>query len=94
MVYKRYYGPFEEKREPIHIAAPPVCELPQIELAHEEKTIRKNKSPLDLFGKCGVDDFLILGILLILFMEDRENRDVPLILALGFLLLIQYIEAE
>lgn len=94
MVYKRYYSPFEEPPAktlyPEHRASQnSVREQPAHTRPHHEA---HHGFSLDFLNQIQIDDIIILGLLIVLLMEDRENRDVPTILALGFLFLIEYIE--
>lgn len=97
MVYKRYYSPFEEKRKPeiIHPKreedAGEACGKP-CEKPCPPKTC--GNGVLGFLDHIGCDDMILIGLLVILLMEDKDKRDVPLILTLGFLFLIQYIEAD
>jgi len=96
LVYKRYFSPFDEPKRPITENAEIIK---PIKIEEKEKQIKKtqhkkqNTSPFDFFGKIKNDDLIILGIIVVLLLEDKENRDISLILALGFLFLIEYIEA-
>ena len=88
MVYKRYYSPFEEKR--------PVVNAEQTSPVRENKV--KNEctttQPFDFLNKIECDDLILIGIIIILLSEDKEKRDIPLILAVAFLFIIQYIDAD
>lgn len=94
MVYKRYSSPFEEKKQPVpsHIKNQPKCE----EHKAQEKTCNTSQSPLSLgfLDNLAYDDIIIIALIIILLGEDKHKRDVPLILTLGFLFLIQYIDAD
>lgn len=94
MVYKRYYSPFEEQKT--HSPPPPPREEcpPKEEPECPPPCPPRNNSPFSFLDKIGYDDLIIIGILIILLAEDKENRDIPLILALAFLFIVQYIEAE
>ena len=107
MVYKRYYSPFEEPKinetlKESEIITPKKIEMEETvapvsnenNSVNEHKGSKNSSSSPSLFDRIGFDDLIILGILIILLMEDKENRDVPMIMALGFLLLIGYIEAD
>lgn len=93
-MYKRYYSPFEEK--PVRKAFEAEIIKPQkIEQLEdkEEKCERKKKSQhSDFFSKISNDDIILIGILVLLLLEDKENRDIPLVLGIAFLILIEYIE--
>ena len=81
MVYKRYVSPFEDKHpKPQQPLPPPV-------LPPSQKP--KHSSFTDKFSS---DDILLAALIIILLAEDKENRDIPLVLTLVFLFLIQYIE--
>lgn len=98
MVYKRYKSPFEEsenikvqeefipKKEPP--SPPEKEEIP--------KQVKENTqgSSLGFLDSLAYDDIILIGLIIILLAEDREKRDVPAILTLGFLFLIQYIDAD
>ena len=100
-MYKRYYSPFEEIPPRRHIQEPviiqpqkienEVCEEVKKECANHK---RHSSSPFDFFKRIKNDDVILLGIILVLLMEEKENRDIPLILSLGFLFLIEYIESD
>lgn len=53
---------------------------------HNEKNEKKS-----FFGSMDTEDIILLGILVLLLLEDKENRDIPLVLAVAFLLLVEYI---
>ena len=82
MVYKRYYSPFEEKRTE-GIKAP---STPSVK--------PETKSPKKGIFNMECDDLILIGLIIILLSENKENRDVPLILAVAFLFIIQYIDAD
>ncbi|NLB81946.1 MAG: hypothetical protein GX800_10150 [Clostridiaceae bacterium] len=87
-MYKRYYSPFEEqpvtKPYQAEVIKPKKvdCITPQ-----EDNCDQKQKSTL--FGNISIDDIILLGILLLLITD--EKKDLPLILAIGYLLLSEYI---
>lgn len=91
MVYKRYNSPFEEP-----IKKPEGAKGPQ---EHREKDSKppckkQNPKPLGFLDNLSYDDIIIAGLIIILLGESKEDRDVPLILTLAFLFLIQYIDAD
>ncbi len=94
MVYKRYSSPFEEKNQcaPPNIKEEPKCE----EYKVHEKQCNTSQSPLSLgfLDNLAYDDIIIIALIIILLGEDKHKRDIPLILTLGFLFLIQYIDAD
>ncbi len=100
-MYKRYYSPFEEIPQKRHIQEPVIMQPQKIESevceevkkeCHNHK--RHSSSPFDFLGRMKSDDLILIGIIIILLMEEKENRDIPLILSLGFLFLIEYIEGD
>lgn len=97
MVYKRYNSPFEEpKKTPEHKE---VCQPKSGAEKHEEQECantnqRQSPGSLGFLDNLANDDILLVGLIIILLAESKENRDVPLILTLGFLFLIQYIDAD
>lgn len=97
MVYKRYNSPFEEPKK--------VEEHKEVSRSraekenHEEQECaktnqRQSPNSLGFLDNLSNDDVLLVGLIIILLAESKENRDVPLILTLGFLFLIQYIDAD
>lgn len=80
MVYKRYSSPFEEE------IPRPVYEAP--------KPKEQPKPSLGFLDNLATDDILIIALIIILLSAEKEKRDVPMILTLGFLFLIQYIDGE
>ena len=99
-MYRRYYSPFDEaqparKEYEAELIKPQKIE--QIEQKEEkiEKCEEKKKSQgFDFFNRISNDDIILIGILILLLMEDKENRDIPLVLGIAFLLLIEYIEKD
>ena len=83
MVYKRYYSPFEEKHTEIKREPPPTSPVRE-----EKKAPQKNLFNMEY------DDLILIGLIIILLSENKENRDTPLILAIAFLFIIQYIDAD
>ena len=84
MVYKRYASPFEEKSAP-----PP----PKPTEEKRDQPPKKNVS-LGFLDNLATDDILLIALIVILLSAEKGKRDVPLILTLGFLFLIQYIDAD
>ncbi len=91
MVYKRYSSPFEEKRKPIY----------EKEQHHEEPKQQRqleksehNHPSLGFLDRLSSDDIMIIALIIVLLSEEKGKRDVPMILTLGFLFLIQYIDAD
>jgi len=100
-VYKRYYSPFEEIPQRRNLQEPVIIQPQKIENEVCEEVRkdcgnvnRHSSSPFDFFGRIKTDDLILIGIIIILLMEEKENRDIPLILSLGFLFLIEYIEGD
>lgn len=94
MVYKRYSSPFEDKCPPekFEIKTQPQCN----EKKEHHQPCQPSQSPLSLgfLDNLGYDDIIIIALIVILLGEDKNKRDIPLILTLGFLFLIQYIDAD
>ena len=96
-MYRRYYTPFDENPvtrdiEPEVIkprklenereetkTPPPECETPE----------RENTQ--SVLGSLSTEDIILIGILILLFMEEKDNRDMPLLLAIGFLLIMGHL---
>lgn len=91
MVYKRYSSPFEEKRKPIY-ENEQHHEKPKQQIRHEESM--HNHVSLGFLDKFSSDDIMIIALIIILLSEEKGKRDVPMILTLAFLFLIQYIDAD
>jgi hypothetical protein len=96
VLYKKYYTPFEEqpvrKEYPAEVIKPKKAE-PEQQIKEAEKPGKKPQQR-GFFGNVATDDIILIGILLLLLMEDKKNRDMPLILGIGFLLLIEYLDNE
>lgn len=98
-MYKRYYSPFEEDviiEDDAEIITPQKLEAEDKSFEETQQTdfTKSNEcrgESTNLFGALGNDDIILLGILLLLLNEQKDNRDVPMILGIGFLLLINYI---
>ena len=90
MVYKRYSSPFEETNK--QTSTPPEKE----QRPTNQKPQKKMSSPVSLgfLDNLSSDDIMIIALIIILLSEEKGKRDVPMILTLGFLFLIQYIDAD
>ncbi len=86
MVYKRYESPFESSK---HTTRTPPLKPPEI-----RRENKKSNISLGFIDKLSNDDIILIALIIILLSEDKKNRDVPMILTLGFLFLIQYIDAD
>lgn len=87
MVYKRYESPFEKPKNTVHTPQP--IKPPEIKKENRQKQVS-----LGFLDKMSNDDIILIALIIILLAEDKEKRDVPMILTLGFLFLIQYIDAD
>ena len=102
MVYKRYSSPFEETRgsaagEEVIKPHPeaPKAEQPEEKIEPFGVDRQQNaNSSLGFLDNMAYDDVILIGLIVILLAENKDNRDVPLILTLGVLFLIQYIDAD
>lgn len=94
MVYKRYSSPFEEKQR--HSPPPAKNEHKHEETNHQEPPQKPKHNPVSLgfLDNLSSDDIMIIALIIILLSEEKGRRDVPMILTLGFLFLIQYIDAD
>ena len=96
MVYKRYQSPFEstseEHKKPT--TTPKDNEPVQEQVAHADAGRPQSTSSFGFLDGLASDDIILIGLIVILLAENKEKRDVPLILTLGFLFLIQYIDAD
>lgn len=98
MVYKRYASPFEKKSED----KPKTEVYTKNEKADNEVStsvpppLKKKNNPISLsfLDKLSTDDIILIALIIILLSEEKDKRDVPMILTLGFLFLIQYIDAD
>lgn len=94
MVYKRYYSPFEDRPNPnlhMEVVVPKKAD-PPCDPDHRHKQQKRGSSPLDFLTNVQLDDLLLIAVLILLLTEEQEQRDIPLILTIGFLLLIGYID--
>lgn len=97
MVYKRYSSPFEDKREKQNCTPPPAETKPDCDGPKPQKPPQlkhQNHTTLGFLENLSSDDIMIIALIIILLSEDKDKRDVPMILTLGFLFLIQYIDAD
>jgi len=94
LVYKRYSSPFEDKKPctPTEIKHEEKCEKPKEQ--NQKCNTSQSPLPLGFLDNLGYDDIIIIALIIILLGEDKNKRDIPLILTLGFLFLIQYIDAD
>ena len=46
------------------------------------------------FDNISTEDVVLIGILILLLAEEPENRDIPLLLAIGFILLMGLIDRD
>lgn len=53
---------------------------------------KRSVNPFNFFSNINVDDLILIGVIVLLFMEEQDNRDMPLIITLAFLLIIELIE--
>ena len=98
LVYKRYASPFDKKSE----EKPKTEVYTKNEKADNEASTsapppeKKKNNPVSLgfLDKLSTDDIILIALIIILLSEEKEKRDVPMILTLGFLFLIQYIDSE
>ena len=93
MIYRKYYNPFEAEV----VVPKPVEPAVHKEHIHHKKRrkmkIRKKEhsnAPLSFLSRLKFDDLIIVGILLLLVFEEQDERDLPLILSLGFLLISEF----
>ncbi|OQB14958.1 MAG: hypothetical protein BWY15_00772 [Firmicutes bacterium ADurb.Bin193] len=100
-MYKRYYSPFEENPIKKEYVAEEIKPHKLEQKREKEDRCDKCGSRFDrrdrhddFFANIGIDDIILIGLLIILLMEDKENRDLPLLLAIGFLLLIEFIDND
>ncbi len=96
MVYKRYQSPFESTKEEFinpSVSPPEPC-AEQEHIFPPDKNRNTPPASLGFLDSLASDDIILIGLIIILLAENKENRDVPLILTLGFLFLVQYIDAD
>lgn len=92
MVYKRYESPFEKKPEQKNFEKKIKEEKPSPLPPPSER--KPTPVSLGFLDKLSTDDIILIALIIILLSEEKEKRDVPMILTLGFLFLIQYIDSE
>lgn len=76
MVYKRYQSPFEQQK---NTCPPEIMPAPSPPAA-------KPPPKGGFLQNIGNDDLILIGLILVLLLDDTESRDYPLLIALGFLL--------
>ncbi len=91
-MYRRYYSPFEE--QPITKEYEPEIIKPQKIEEKPEGECSKKHSRKDFFGGISTEDIILIGILLLILLDDNEQKDIPLVLGIAFLFLIGYIDRE
>lgn len=94
MVYKRYSSPFEEKQKPIYNNTEKEHRTEEKKFEHQPQKTVHNPVSLGFLDSLSSDDIMIIALIIILLSEEKGKRDVPMILTLGFLFLIQYIDAD
>ena len=86
MIHRKYYNPFEQAE----VVVPKPVE-PAVQHIHSEKRKKEHgNAPLAFLSRLKLDDLIIVGVLLLLIFEEQEERDLPLILTLGFLLISEF----
>ncbi len=95
MAYRRYYSPFENEVR----VDPPRVNTPSPPPQRQRLPQRRFKAPRiptlaypskegkGFFDGIQADDLIIIGLIMLLLFEDKEERDMPLIIGLGALLL-------
>lgn len=53
---------------------------------------KRSGNPLSFLSGVALDDLILIGVIVLLFMEEQEKRDMPLIITLAFLLIIELID--
>ncbi len=93
MAYRRYYSPFENsvRVDPPRVTPPsPPPKKRQIKKFKAPRIPTLSyplKSGKGFFDGIQADDLIIIGLIMLLLFEDKEERDMPLIVGLGALLL-------
>ena len=92
MIRKRYYSPFEndeivqpqriteENEQSPRSHAPPVRRFKCANLPN-----KRRHTPLSFLSELKTDDLILIGLILLLLFEEKEERDMPLILGLFIL---------
>ncbi|MDD4689246.1 MAG: hypothetical protein PHE51_05815 [Eubacteriales bacterium] len=99
MAYRRYYSPFENevRVDPQRIPAPPPPPPPKKPRRFRAPRIPTLTYPLKedggFLGGIQLDDLVIIGLIMLLIFEDGQERDMPLIIGLGALLLSEFWES-
>ena len=92
MAYRRYYSPFENE---VRVDPPRVKTAPA-PTRQPQRSFKAPKIPTltypvkeknGFFDGIQADDLIIIGLIMLLLFEDKEERDMPLIVGLGALLL-------
>lgn len=64
----------------------------QLKKHKTHKKTKTNFTPLAFLSKLSVDDLIIIGIIVLLILESEEEIDIPLLAALGFLFISEFIQ--
>ncbi|MCK9479407.1 MAG: hypothetical protein M0R40_07890 [Firmicutes bacterium] len=86
-MYKRYYSPFEEQPITKSYQAETIKPKKIENIDEKQDGYNAPSQKNNLLGSLSFDDAILIIILLILLTDDKENKDMPLILAISFLLL-------
>lgn len=94
MAHRRYYSPFENS---VRVDPPRVAPPAPPPVRRQVKKFRAPRIPTlsyslknssrGFFDGIQADDLIIIGLIMLLLFEDKEERDMPLIVGLGALLL-------
>ena len=107
MVYKRYDSPFAQPVGSEQAVLPEKITQKEVFTPTRAEHQRRPAPPPNhnvveksgnfgflsgLLSKIALDDILLLGLILIIFFDEKEEKDIPLLLALGFLFVIGFFE--
>lgn len=107
MIHKRYYSPFENDeilrpQRVIEDPAPPPPPPPERKEKQMKKfkcaslpfNNRESRSPLGFLAELKLDDLIIIGLILLLLFEEQDERDMPLIIGLVVLFILEFIDND
>lgn len=56
------------------------------------KKANNNFTPLAFLSRLSVDDLIIIGLIILLILESEDEPDIPLVIALGFLFISEFLQ--
>ena len=94
MQNKRYYNPLEntEVIHPKPLGEPRHDHPSPLHNKQYKIKRREQRGPLSFLARLRIDDIILIALLLILIFENEQERDLSLILGVGFLLITEFLD--